>query len=251
MRTVTLSAIKAGMTRLRDKGGASPESLYDLTNGYVDGSRSPVSRQGTSMSHAIPAGTKGLCAFKGKLHVFATSVIDPGTPDVVVDILKHPDPTFAGGLQKIHFAKPFLGFLYVVAEFVDGSIFHYWLQNPSAWAANTIYGLDTLVSPSVANGYYYRTATKSNAPVWASGQSKSIGDVVQPTTPNGWEYVVTDVTGTPVTGGTEPAWPTADGATVFEGTDTITIPSNDVSGGGSTGTGTTSQETKDRYGDGT
>lgn len=250
-RQVTLSAVKAGMTRLRDKGGASPESLYELTNGYVDASRAPHSRPGTRQVSTLPLGTKGLCAFAGKLHVFATQPITGAGDLFVINILRHPDPTYAGGLKQIHFAKPFLGFLYVVAEFSDDSVFHFWLQSPSVWAPNTIYGLDTLVSPSVANGYYYKTATKSNAPVWASGQSKSIGDVVQPATPNGWEYVVTDVTGTPVTGDTEPAWPTADGATVFEGTDTITIPSNDGSVGGTGGTDTTSQETKDRYGDGT
>lgn len=239
------------MTRLRDKGGASPESLYELTNGFVDGSRSPVSRPGTSLGYKIPTGTKGMCAFGGKLHVFATSPVDPGTPNVIVNILRHPDPAFAGGLKVIHFAKPFLGFLYVVAEFSDDSVFHFWLQSPLVWAPNTIYGLDTLVSPSVANGYYYKTATKSSAPAWAAGQSKSIGDVVQPTTPNGWEYVVTDVTGTPTTGDTEPAWPTAEGATVFEGTDTITIPSADGSGGGSLAPSTPGKDTIDRYGDGT
>lgn len=185
------------------------------------------------------------------MHVFATEPVISPDPRYVVNILKHPDPTYVGGLFKIHFAKPYLGFLYVVAEFEDDSVFHYWLQNPSVWAPNMIYGLDALVSPSVANGYFYKAVTKSTAPMWASGQSKAIGDVIQPSTPNGWEYVVTDVTGTPTTGDTEPSWPTADGATVFEGTDTITIPSSDGSGGTSTGTGTTSQETKDRYGDGT
>lgn len=250
MRSVTLSAVKAGMTRLRDKGGASPESLFELTNGYVDASRSPTSRPGTRLDYILPAGTKGLCAFGGKLHVFATQPIDPGNSLYVVNILKHPDPTFAGGLLKIHFAKPFLGFLYVVAEFIDGNVYHYWLQSPNVWAANTIYGLDALVQPSVPNGFFYRTATKSPAPAWAPGQPKAIGDVVQPTTPNGWEYVVTEVTGTPTTGATEPAWPTAEGAQIFEGTDTTSVPSDQLSNQAGAGSGATSQETKDRYGSG-
>lgn len=238
------------MTRLRDKGGASPETLFELTNGHVDASRSPTSRDGTSVDHVLPAGTKGLCAFAGKLHVFSSSPVDPGSDKYVVNILRHPDPTFAGGLSRIHFAKPFLGFLYVVAEFVDGSVYHYWLQNPDVWKANTIYGLDVLVQPSVPNGFFYRPATKSAAPAWASGQPKAIGDVVQPSTPNGWEYVVTDVTGTPTTGETEPAWPTAEGAQVFEGTDTTSVPSTELSGSQDTVIGNVSQATKDRYGDG-
>ncbi len=238
------------MTRLRDKGGASPQTLYDLVNGHVDASGSPTIRPGTVHDVSIPAGTKGLCAFQGKMHVFSTQVIVSPDPRYVVDVLKHPDPTYVGGLFKIHFAKPYLGFLYVVAEFEDNTVRHYWLQSPTIWAANTIYGLDTLVSPSSANGFYYKAATKSSAPAWGPGQSKALGDVIQPTTPNGWEYVVTDVTGTPTTGDTEPAWPTVEGATVFEGTDTITIPSAD----GSTNNGSPSmpgQDTIDRYGDGT
>jgi hypothetical protein len=237
------------MTRLRDKGGASPQTLYDLVNGHVDASGSPTARPGTIHDVTLPAGTTGLCSFAGKMNVFSAIPVVSSDPRYVVNILRHPDPTYVGGLFKIHFAKPFLGFLYVVAEFEDNTVRHYWLQNPAVWAPSTIYGLDALVSPSVKNGFFYKAVTKSAAPAWASGQSKSVGDIVQPSTPNGWEYVVTDVTGAPITGDTEPAWPTADGATVFEGMDTITIPSAD----GSSASGATEspgQDTIDRYGDG-
>ncbi|MDQ7996063.1 MAG: hypothetical protein AAGC76_09430 [Luteibacter sp.] len=192
-----------------------------------------------------------MCAFAGKLHVFATQPIDPGSDLFVVNILRHPNSYYAGGLKQIHFAKPFLGYLYVVAEFADGGVYHYWLQSPSVWQANTIYGLDELIQPTTKTGFFYKTATKSTAPAWASGQPKSIGDVVQPSTPNGWEYVVTDVTGTPTTGDTEPSWPTLEGAQVFEGTDTTTVPSSELSGSGSSGSSSPGQSVVDRYGDGT
>ena len=39
-----LTAVKAGITRLRTKAGAARESLYDLLNGYVDASRKMKSR---------------------------------------------------------------------------------------------------------------------------------------------------------------------------------------------------------------
>ncbi|NII54398.1 hypothetical protein [Luteibacter sp. SG786] len=249
-RQVTLSAVKAGMTRLRDKGGASPESLYELTNGYVDASRSPTSRPGTSLDFTLPAGTKGLCAFQGKLHVFATTRIVPSNPKYVVNILKHPDVSFTGGIKKIHFAKPFLGYLYVVAEFDDASVWHYWLQAPPIWQPNTIYGLGQLVRPSTENGFYYRSNSASKAPVWTANTPKQLGDVVQPTTANGWEYVVTEVTGTPTTGSTEPSWPTQEGAQVFEGTDSTTVPSDELSGGSGSGANSPDQSVKDRYGDG-
>ena len=47
---VTLSAVQAGITRLRTKGGASPESLYDLINGYVTAARTIAPRPGSALS---------------------------------------------------------------------------------------------------------------------------------------------------------------------------------------------------------
>lgn len=150
------------------------------------------------------------------------------------------------GVVKVHFAGLILGKIYVAAEFNTGLVRHYWLQEPGNWSPDTIYGLGQLVQPSDHDGYYYQANTAGKSPAWAAGQPKIVGDVVQPTTPNGWEYVATDVTGNAVTGTTEPAWPTSEGATVFEGTDSITIPSGS---GTATGAGTdqVDQSIKDRY----
>lgn len=152
-------------------------------------------------------------------------------------------------VTEVNFAGLILGKIYVAATFENGVTRHYWLQEPPTWQPNTIYGLNDIVQPQVPNGFYYRTATKSTAPAWAPEQAKQVGDVVQPTTPNGWEYVVTDVTGSASTGETEPAWPTAEGAQVFEGTDSTTVPS--TSGSSSTSDqqkAAVSQAIKDRYG---
>lgn len=126
---------------------------------------------------------------------------------------------------KVHFAGIILGRIYVAVRFQNGVDRHFWLQEPAAWQANTIYDLNTLVQPSVPNGFYYLTNTQSKAPPWAPDQKKSLGDVVQPTVPNGWEYVVTQITGAATTGDSEPAWPTADGAMVFETPDGTSVPS--------------------------
>lgn len=233
MRAIGLTTLKAGMTRLRDKGGASPDSLYELTNGYIDASGAPTSRPGTMLVHSLPAGTVGLCAFKGKHHVFAMSNIDPGTPDVVVNILKHPDPSFAGTLKEIHFAKPFLGYLYVVAEFSNGDVFHFWMQSLGVWKAGTVYKNGDAVAPSVPNGYFYKATTTTAPPAWAAGVQRKVGDVVQPTVYNGWQYTVVEADGeNPASGSTEPAWLTTEGALVYEDVDaTPTAPA--PGGGGS------------------
>lgn len=221
-----LFGLSSGITRLREKGGASPKALYDLVNGYIDQSGSPVSRDGTTVDYTLPTGTKGLCAFEGKLHVFASSALTVTDPTYVVDVLVYPDPSISASLVKIHFARPFLGFLYVVAEFSTGLIQHYWLQSPAAWTANTVYGINATVSPTVDNGLIYTAVTAITASVWQSTTAYSVGDEIRPSTDNGYIYQVLSVAGTnPVSGSTEPTWPTQPGAEVFEETDTTTVPS--------------------------
>lgn len=235
IRQANLGPLKAGITRLRDKGGASAESLYDLLNGYVDASGAPTSRDGTRLDHKLPAGTKGLCAFQGKKHVFALEPIDTGSTDYVVDILIHPDPNFAGTLKAIHFAKPFLGFLYVVAEFSDGQVFHYYLQSKAAWAANTVYKTGEAVRPTSANGFMYTPSTQDNPPAWQASTTYAIGDRVQPTVYNGYQYELVEVAGdNPSSGATEPTWLTSEGALVYEDIDN-TPPAQPTGGGSAPG----------------
>lgn len=245
-RAINLGSLVTGMTRLREKGAPSPQALYDLVNGYIDQSGSPTSRPGTSFHHTLPPGTKGGMAFKGKIHVFSTTPIDPGNDLYVVDVLIHPDASFTGSLTYIHFAKPFLGFPYVVAEFSNGDIRHFWLQKPATWQPNTVYGLNATVSPTVPNGFYYEAQTPVNAPAWQPKTAYAMGDTVQPTTPNGYTYTVTDTAGSnPTSGSTEPAWPTEPGAQVFEEVDGSTVPSNNTGGSASSGL---PSSVVDRYG---
>jgi hypothetical protein len=247
LRSIPIGNFTTGITRLRDKGGASPQALYDLLNGYVDASGAPTSRDGTFVDHILPAGTVGLCAFQGKLHVFALTPIDPGSTDYVVDVLVHPDPSFSGSIVAIHFAKPFLGFLYVVAEFSNGDVYHYWNQNPSVWQPNTIYGINATVSPSVPNGYFYQAETPINVPVWQPNTNYALGDVVQPSTPNGYIFTVTSTAGdNPTSGPTEPNWPAQDGAQVFEEVDGTTIPGSGTPSG--SGNASLPSGVTDRYG---
>ncbi|MGA0588093.1 hypothetical protein ACO2Q2_13330 [Dyella sp. KRB-257] len=226
-RRVPIGSFNTGITRLREKGGARPDSLYDLVNGYINAAGAPVSRFGTRVQHTLPAGTKGLCIFKGKRHVFAMSAIDPGSTDYVVDILIHPDPAFAGTLVAIHFAKPFLGYLYVVAEFSDGKVFHYYLEANNAWQASTFYKIGDTVRPTTINGFVYTPTSQSNPPAWSPDTTYAIGDVVQPSQYNGYEYTVVDATGSPAkSGSSEPNWTASSGALVYDDSSGTTAPAS-------------------------
>lgn len=222
-RDFPLTAVKGGIDRLRTKGAASPDALYDLLNGYVTEKRTIRVRPGSFTVAQLPPGdTVGLTSFGGLLHVFSAESVDvPG--GFVLHVLTHPDTTVDNIIQltEIHFAEPFLGYLYVTAEFEDGGIYDFWLQTGDAWQANTVYKHGDIVTPTTPNGFAYQ-ATRLGSPSlsWAPNVQRAEGDVVEPTTYNDYYYTVVEVQGTnPRSGTDEPVWPTEDGARVTEDAD--------------------------------
>lgn len=241
-RTVTLAAIKAGITRLRIKGGASPDSLYDLKDGYVTAARTIKPRPGSSADAALPAGkTIGLTLLDGVFQVFTSDAsVDPDLlPEgYALNILIHPVDA-ALTLKRIWKAARYMGVLYVVAEWSDGSVWHFYLESGDVWQANTFYSLNQIAYPTAPNGFRYR-ATRLNPPgtIWAPNAARTIGDVIEPTVSNGYEYEVIDTIGaSPRSGAVEPKWPASDGAIVYEDAD---APSTPGTGGGSDDNGTDS-----------
>ena len=246
-RTVQLSNLKQGIQRIRDKGGASPDALYDLLNGYVTIDGSIKSRPGTELHAALPAGTVGLMPWGGRLVVFATSAKTGLPSGVDCEVIAHPTDA-AQALKYIWFARPMMGYPYVVAEFANGDVFHYWLQGSftteSAWKANHVYGLDEVVVPG--NGLAYR-AKRLNAadPVWKAGEAHAIGDKREPTTFNKYTYTVSAVGGdSPRSGTVEPDWPAKDGDVVTEWADATPAAPDTSTGGGTTSPG---GDIEDRY----
>jgi hypothetical protein len=220
MRAQALSFLSAGITRLRNKGGARGDVLFDLLNGYVNKAGEAQQRPGTVIDTVLPAGTMGLVAHQDMQHVFAPAPVVMTDPDYVCNILRHPtDPEAL--LVAVPFATSFMQVLYVVADFDDGSTFHYWLREFDAWVADSAYSANGLVQPTTENGYLYR-AERISTPgtVWAPDVSRAVADVVEPTVYNGFEYEVVAVFGPdPKSGATEPTWPTIEDAQVTEITD--------------------------------
>lgn len=247
-RVQQLNASTGGINRLRIKGGPKPTNLYDLVDGYVDASGAPTSRPGTEHDVLLPEGTKGLMAFDGGMLVFSHLALTTDNPKYTVERITHPTiPT--APLLEIHFAGPFLGYPYVAAEFVNGDVFHYWLQAREPWAANTAYQEGDVVEPSTPNGFAYR-AHRVGAPgiAWAPNVARTLGDVIEPTVANGYEYTVIDTLGaTPRSGATEPVWPESDGAIVLEETNGAIESTTTTT---SDGTTTLPADVEDRYGTG-
>jgi hypothetical protein len=216
MRTQVLNTLKSGINRLRVKGGADPSSLYDLLNGYVTIDGGVQSRPGTTEDATLPAGTVGLCAFDGGMVVFSGAPVTGMPTGYTCVVLPHPtDPTRT--LVTIHFAAPFLGKLFVVAEFDNGDIFYYWLAGANTWQPDHTYNVGDSVTPTVPNGLVYEIGNDQFPQAWQPNQTYAEGDVVVPTTLNGWKYTCVEADGAnPASGSTEPTWPTSDGATVTE-----------------------------------
>lgn len=235
MNPFTLNAVKAGITRLRTKGGASAESLWDLINAYVTASRTVVPKPGSRTVHNLPAGTIGLCYFRGKRYVFSHTVVVMTDPKYVCMVLRHPDDTDESiALREIHFAEPLLGYLFVVAEFINGDIFYYWMQDGTAWQANTIYLIGQVVVPTSQNGYGYRASRIGEPnPTWKPNTPYVVGNKIEPTAANGYYYEVIDTIGAnPTSGANEPSWPAVEGAQVIEEVDGSTTNTGDTDGNG-------------------
>ena len=220
------------MTRLRSKGGASPESLWELYNGYVNASKIPQQRPSSIWKFQVPVGSKGLVFHKGVFYTFTALAVAAvaGSTNLV---LRHPNGGFGGTIKQIHFAQPFMGYLYVVAEFnafatIPSIIVHYWLQKPAKWLPNQRYNVNDMVQPAgAANGLYYVALQgKSPLPAWTPALRHKIGDGIQPTVYNGFVYYAIAINGKYAIAGAgleapsglvEPTWPTELNATVLEG----------------------------------
>ena len=243
---VPLTAIQGGITRLRVKGAALKQSLYDALNCYVTMQGTVKVRGGTIRKASLNTATKGLVAFKNAFHVFANSFVSVPS-GFECDVLVNPNDV-TQAVKKIHFAAPFMGFPYVVAEFANGDIYHYWLQTDGVWTANTIHFNGDFVTPTVPNGFAYAATRLEPAhPVWQPDVNVTLNSIYEPTVYSGYMFKAIAVAGaSPHTGSIEPQWPTTENATVQEFGDFS------VSSGASSSSSTSSQQPgssiTDRYG---
>lgn len=218
MRPYPLTVLAGGIDRLRVKGGAAANKLYDLQNGYITNAGSISPREGTIRTATLSSSNVGLAAANGVFNIFSSAFSTAALPaNYVLNVLSDPNNTTASP-TKIWFAKPFMGFPYVVAQFNNGDIVHYWLQNNGTWTSTTDYTSASIVLPPVANGLAYQGVRDFPVqPLWAANTVIASGSYVEPNTPTGFCYQAVAVAGSPAhTGGVEPVWPTVAGGILQE-----------------------------------
>ncbi len=231
MRTLSFTTAKGGINRQRVRGGATADSLYDALNTYQTGSGTWINRDGTVRDALLPATTRGLTAFQGILHTFSYQLEQYTPVGYLANVLAHPTND-AATLTEIHFAQPFMGALYVVAEWSDGGIFHYWLASSGEWSADHVYFDGDIVIPTVPNGLLYKaTANNPAAPTqtWQPLTNYTVGSKVLPTTYDGYYFEVTATQGdVPISGNTEPTWSVGEGFETTESVNGTNAPASNV-----------------------
>ncbi len=115
---------KIGMDRRRERSVGTPGALWLGKNvhitsgGDIEGPKSFVS------TYTLPSGTFGMSQVKGQLFVFGSADLSATTP-VGVQYQRLQD---GGGatMTRVLDVKSFNGKLYVIAEFDDGTIYHFY-----------------------------------------------------------------------------------------------------------------------------
>src|SRR5262249_55147477 len=88
---IALTVAGGGMTRLRTRGAALRNSLYQLTNGYVTMAQTVKARPGTFRAAELDDSTKGLVFYKDTFHTFSNELVD--VPDgYICNVLSSPAP---------------------------------------------------------------------------------------------------------------------------------------------------------------
>lgn len=128
MPEITYKKWDAGLDVRQGESVADANRLRILQNAYITNGKVPKKRPALDEAYGLGPNTHGLTQLDGKLQVFYD--------------VKHPQPTVPAGVQinalssvpgspdirRIHYAQHFNGYLYVVAEYIDDSVQHHYLD---------------------------------------------------------------------------------------------------------------------------
>lgn len=132
MAELTYKKFNVGLDRRQAKSVADPNRFLQCKNAFVTAGYQIQRRPAARVYAELPAGTKGLAAYRGRLAVFSSGVSIPtGNPNVASFELDEPPGAVGKDIADIHFAEEFEGFLYVAAEYVNGAKRHHYLDGTS------------------------------------------------------------------------------------------------------------------------
>lgn len=116
---------KLGMDRRRKRVASTPGSCWEIINAHITRGGDIEARKRFVPTYQLPPGTHGLGDVQGQLYVFGSGPTPAGLPvNVRYQRLRHADGNTA--MSRVLDIDTFDGKFYVIAEFVDGSVFHYY-----------------------------------------------------------------------------------------------------------------------------
>lgn len=133
MAYVLVEDFRGGMDVRRLRAAAAPGTLVKLVNGHINRGGEIEERKAFVAKYTLPAGTFAIAAAGGALYVFGSAAAPVSLPAAITyQRLQHPNGLEMTRIRDIEvFAKK----LYVVAEYSDGSIHHFYDgTRVDAWA---------------------------------------------------------------------------------------------------------------------
>lgn len=125
MGTIWVREFKSGLDTRRMAEAAAPGVLTRANNGHITRGGEFEQRAAFVPTYTLPDGTVGLLALNTGLLTFGSGVTPAGMPvGVSYQRLQHTDGATA--LARILSADLYRGLPYVVGEFADGAVFHFY-----------------------------------------------------------------------------------------------------------------------------
>lgn len=171
MSYFAIEDFRAGMDTRRMPVLSVPGSLLSLVNGHINRGGEIEKRLAFVPQITMPANTFGLAAVGGTLYTFGSveSVTFPaGTPsNMVYQRLQHPS---GQAMAKVLQVSAFAGRPYVIAQYEDGSIYHFYNGTRHAEFVEARARASFLVTGGTAGG------TSATASFTITGGINSAGD---------------------------------------------------------------------------
>jgi hypothetical protein len=136
LKTITFDRFEIGIDHRKGKSVSDANRLRVLKNGYITTGKVVKKRPGITLISDFntlgEVGSKGLASYSGSLVTFYDKDEGPVTHSnsllTSLPLVQVDGGGYASNLEAIHYADPYYGFEYVVAEFADGTYQHHWIE---------------------------------------------------------------------------------------------------------------------------
>ena len=122
MPYILVSDFKAGMDRRRSQAAGAAGTLWTAENCFVSRGGDIVRAKKFVPTYTLPANTFGLAEIKDQLYVFGSAA----APSMPTGVQYQRLQSGSDNMTRVLDAEVFDGGLYVVAEFDDGGIYHFY-----------------------------------------------------------------------------------------------------------------------------